>query len=165
MGTRALTVFIDERGEEIAVLYRQFDGYPDGHGHELTSLLKGRSLVNGYTAEDEKSGNFNGMNDLAAGVIAHFKSKSPIGGFYLYPAGTRDIGEEYIYSVRASDHWDTTEFRAKGRIVVTLHTHDKSYLKPNRGIGPFWKPKVLLGWDSQRYDDTPKEALNSRHGK
>lgn len=31
MGTRSLTVMKDT-GNEIAVLYRQFDGYPEGHG-------------------------------------------------------------------------------------------------------------------------------------
>ena len=36
MGTRSLTVFNDSwNDEEIAVFYRQFDGYPAGHGREL----------------------------------------------------------------------------------------------------------------------------------
>ena len=37
------------------------------------------------------------MGCLAAQIIAHFKNG--IGGFYLYPAKTRDCGEEYIYTV------------------------------------------------------------------
>ena len=32
MGTRSLTVFSDTwEDEEIAVFYRQYDGYPEGH--------------------------------------------------------------------------------------------------------------------------------------
>ena len=37
------------------------------------------------------------MECLAAQAIAHFKTKP--GGFYLYPAGTRNAGEDYVYIV------------------------------------------------------------------
>ncbi|HRI04902.1 MAG TPA: hypothetical protein PLL77_14280 [Pyrinomonadaceae bacterium] len=39
------------------------------------------------------------MDCLAAQLIAHFKTEP--GGFYLYPAGRRDCGEEYVYTVYA----------------------------------------------------------------
>ena len=101
MGTRCLTVFVDlrkdEKGKEIAVLYRQMDGYPDGHGAELQQFLAKRPIVNGYNSTDEQNKAFNGMGCLAASVVAHFKQA--IGEFYLHPPGTRDIGEEYIYTV------------------------------------------------------------------
>jgi hypothetical protein len=100
MGTHCLTIFKDEDGKEIAVLYRQYDGYPIGHGGELKALLAGRKLVSGFSGKDEKKRNFNGMGCLAAQVVAHFKGDKKgdkIGGFYLHAAGTRDLGEEYIY--------------------------------------------------------------------
>ena len=96
MGTRCLTVFKEDDGTEIAVLYRQMDGYPDGHGQELTDFLKDHHISNGI-GPNETDADFNGMNCLAASVIAHFKNG--IGMFYLYPAGTRDCGEEFIYTV------------------------------------------------------------------
>ena len=96
MGTRCLTVFQEEDGTEIAVLYRQYDGYPDGHGKELTEFLAGKPIVDGYNG-GTPDGAFNGIECLAAQVIAHFKKG--IGGFYLMAAGTRDAGEEYIYTV------------------------------------------------------------------
>ena len=34
MGTRSLTV-IQSNGKEFFNMYRQFDGYPEGHGMEL----------------------------------------------------------------------------------------------------------------------------------
>ena len=37
------------------------------------------------------------MGCLAAQVVAHFKEEP--GRFYLYPAGTRNCGEEYIYTL------------------------------------------------------------------
>lgn len=100
MGTRALTVLTGDKGEEICVLYRQFDGYPSGHGSELAAFLAGLRLASG-TGQDDNAGNaFNGMNDCAARIVSHFK-RNEIGGFYLYPAGTR--GENYIYTVYAKD--------------------------------------------------------------
>ena len=95
MGTRSLTVMQQADGTEIAVLYRQMDGYPDGHGKDLADFLKGRKVVNGIGDSDKH--NFNGAGCLAASIISHFKNG--IGSFYLHPAGTRDTGEEYIYTV------------------------------------------------------------------
>jgi len=41
MGTRSLTIFFDgDRDEEIAVMYRQFDGSPEGHGALLAEFLR-----------------------------------------------------------------------------------------------------------------------------
>ena len=48
MGTRSLTTFIDnDTKEEIVVMYRQFDGYPSGHGRDLINFLDGIKVVNG----------------------------------------------------------------------------------------------------------------------
>jgi hypothetical protein len=96
MGTRSLTVF-QEFDKEIVVMYRQFDGYPEGHGMDLAEFLAGGKMVNGLSLGDN-SQQFNGMGCLAAQVIAHFKEEA--GGFYLHKAGTRDAGEEYIYVVK-----------------------------------------------------------------
>jgi hypothetical protein len=99
MGTRCLTVFhYEESDEEIAVLYRQMDGYPDGHGKDLAEFLAGGVMVNGISLDKRRSKIFNGMECLAAQVIAYFKNGP--GGFYLMPAGTRDVGENYIYHIR-----------------------------------------------------------------
>ncbi len=96
MGTRCLTIVEEVGGVEICVLYRQYDGYPTGHGAELKSFLEGMQLVNGLGLGDQNR-MANGMDCLAAQLIAYLKTEP--GGFYLYPAGTRDCGEEYIYTV------------------------------------------------------------------
>ena len=105
MGTRCLTVFADENEKEIAVLYRQFDGYPGGHGVELAEILcpkgRDRGISNGISGDK-----FNGAGCLAAEVVGRFKVLKVLGrselagGFYLEPAGTRDVGEEFVYTVR-----------------------------------------------------------------
>ena len=102
MGTRALTVINASEGE-IMVLYRQFDGYPDGHGLELADFLSGMRLVKGFSG-DEKGKWANGMDCLAAQLVANFKTQP--GGIYLYPAGTRDTGEDYIYTLDLVDETD-----------------------------------------------------------
>jgi hypothetical protein len=94
MGTRSLTVFEDHK-QEICVLYRHMDGYPTGHGADLKDFLKAFRVVNGLASGRSRIAN--GMDCLAAQVVAHFK-KEP-GSFYLQPAGTRDCGEEFIYTL------------------------------------------------------------------
>ena len=97
MGTRSLTVFSDTwEDEEIAVFYRQYDGYPEGHGIDLLNLLKDTYIVNGIT-NGEKRKIANGMDCLAAQIVAYFKDGP--GNFYLHSAGTRDVGEEFIYTL------------------------------------------------------------------
>ena len=122
MGTRSLTHFIErytqkpktKRGKvkvkdiEIVVMYRQYDGYPSGHGIELAEFLSQGRLVNGISAA-EKELVFNGMGCLAAQVVANFKEGA--GGFYLHPAGTKDCWQDYDYYVIGDD--ETKELTLK----------------------------------------------------
>lgn len=104
MGTRSLTVIVDEMwpgkkpAKELAVMYRQFDGYLSGHGKDLKEFLDGFVIVNGMSQKHPKLAN--GGSCLAAQVIAHFKTEP--GEIYLYEAGARDCGEEFIYTITAS---------------------------------------------------------------
>jgi hypothetical protein len=112
MGTRSLVVFENEWGEEIVVVYRQYDGYPSGRGRELSAFLENRVCVNGFNDVSFKQSN--GIEDLAAQWIAHEKADNGsgehlVGSVYLYPAGTRNLDEEYIYTVkRAGDGFSLT---------------------------------------------------------
>ena len=110
MGTRSLTTFInDHNHKEIVVLYRQYDGYPEGHGKELAMFLNGMRVVNGITAGDRSIKTANGIDCLAAQVVKHFKEGT--GGFYLHRADTRDCGEEYIYTIYLKDKEINIEVR------------------------------------------------------
>lgn len=100
MGTRSLTRVKDENGQTILTMYRQMDGYPEGHGAELVSFLEGMEITNGISLsgnQPEKSAN--GIECLAAQLVAHFKLG--IGGFYLYPENAGD--EEYNYVIELVD--------------------------------------------------------------
>ena len=135
MGTRSLTTFIEtytdrETGKkqknEIVTMYRQYDGYPTGHGTELAEFLAGGSLVNGIGLNDTKV--FNEMGCLSAQVIAHFKDGA--GGFYLQRAN-KNSGEEYRYHVIGD--FDTKEVTIKVFEVGYMNKKDE-YVNKTRTI-------------------------------
>ena len=120
MGTRSLTVFTDAHNKEIVVMYRQYDGYIEQHGKQLGEFLQQfDEVVNGLVGDNRKQAN--GMACLAPQTIMHFKEriknynrefdpetgvlKSQLkeghheGGIYLFAAGSRDCGEQYIYYI------------------------------------------------------------------
>ena len=121
MGTRSLTTFVetykDNSGKkvknEIVTMYRQFDGYMEGHGKDLADFLAGGKLVNGIGMDDKVV--FNGMGCLSAQVVAHFKDGA--GGFYLQRAN-KNSGEEYRYKVIGD--FDTKE--------ITIEVFEVGYI-------------------------------------
>ena len=97
MGTRSLTyVYVEDT--PIMCMYRQFDGYPSGHGVELAEFLTQIEMGNGISGKPELFSFANGMGCLAAQMIVNFK-KSP-GGFYIYPVELdQACWQEYEYHV------------------------------------------------------------------
>ena len=115
MGTRSLTfVYTDhydgEKPKPIINMYRQFDGYPSGHGAELAEFLSSfEAVVNGIPfGETRKVAN--GMGCLAAQMIANFKTS--VGGFYIYPVTSKDCGQEYEYHIY-SDRITVKDYNGK----------------------------------------------------
>ena len=96
MGTRCLT-YVYEGNSPLICLYRQFDGYPSGHGAELGDFLKGIQLGNGIAGKPEMGTFANGMGCLAAQLVAHFKQS--VGGFYIYSVTSTDCWQDYEYHV------------------------------------------------------------------
>jgi hypothetical protein len=94
MGTRALT-FVYEGEKAIVNMYRQYDGYPSGHGLELAEFLTQGRLVNGLSGKNETV--FNGMGCLAAAMVANFKDTP--GGFYIYSVDETECGQDYEYHI------------------------------------------------------------------
>lgn len=114
MGTRSLTHVYDDEGTAIlATIYRQFDGYPEGHGTELIRYFADTRLTNGLgrNRSNRRDKVFNGMGDVAVRLITHLKvcgrrkgqSMDWAGNYYLETPGARDMGEEYIYHVKPCD--------------------------------------------------------------
>jgi hypothetical protein len=97
MGTRSLT-YVYEGETPIICMYRQYDGYPEGHGQELANFLNELAIGEGISGSPELFTYANGMGCLAAQMIVNFK-KSP-GGFYIHPVDlNQDCWQEYEYHV------------------------------------------------------------------
>ena len=108
MGTRSLTYvyenYKDEQGNKveqpIICLYRQYDGYPTGHGAELADYLNGMYVVNGLGLDQKDQKVANGMGCLAAQLVSFFK-KDEAGQFYLHaPVLNADHWQEYEYHIQ-----------------------------------------------------------------
>jgi hypothetical protein len=98
MGTRSLTYVYDNDEQPIMCMYRQFDGYPTGHGLELAEFLLPFKIVNGYSGDVKMGKVANGMGCLAAQLVGNFKTD--VGNFYLYaPRLKIDAMQEYEYHV------------------------------------------------------------------
>lgn len=135
MGTRSITVLQDEDGQDIAVLYRHFDGYPEGHGAELLEFITGLTMVNGIPINRGGQRFVNGAEDLAAMIVAHFKEDDEPGNFYLYKAGTRgpDVGADYSYVVSVDSN---------GTIAVGCQDYNGAYVDLSAQIA---RAKMLRG--------------------
>jgi predicted ThiF/HesA family dinucleotide-utilizing enzyme len=100
MGTRSITYVYDE-DEKLVCMYRQFDGYPSGHGAELGNFLKDIVIVNGLRMSETRSV-ANRAGCLAAQMIQHFK-EGP-GGIYLHSVNAEHDYVDYVYGVHVIDH-------------------------------------------------------------
>lgn len=95
MGTRSLT-FVYDGDIPVLNLYRQYDGYPSGHGRELAEFLSGiEAVTNGISGDSRRTAN--GMGCLAAQLVAHFKTE--VGQFYIHPVTDTECGQDYEYHV------------------------------------------------------------------
>ncbi len=139
MGTRSLTHIKDEDGKIRLTFYRQFDGYPSGHGKDMADFIAGKKLVNGISEP-----NFNGVGDFGFQLITHLKlnqmvnrieskgiingKKPPVpkidkvnlesGGFYIETPGAKDCGEEFTYIIQPKD----------GKMEITVSEDGKKYI-------------------------------------
>ena len=118
MGTRSTTTIYEDR-EPLMTFYRQYDGYPSGHGQALVDFLKTIKMVNGIPmGQDEPMQMANGVGCLVAQMIVHFKTGvtnhnySPdgpvvregdhVGGIYVVPLDERSGA--YHYDVFVDDN-------------------------------------------------------------
>jgi hypothetical protein len=109
MGTRSLTFVYDEKygrrkPKAIINMYRQYDGYPTGHGAELAKFLAPFEMVSGIPVkkdEEQERKVANGMGCLAAQLVSNFKVGA--GQFYLYPTSAIDCGQDYEYHIYTKD--------------------------------------------------------------
>lgn len=101
MGTRSTMKFIRKGNNKLTPLvsiYRQYDGYIDGVGHELAKYLLSKKIVNGIPINDNSGRMANGFGCLIAQYIRDFKTEP--GNLYITDM---DDKEEYNYEVIFDD--------------------------------------------------------------
>ena len=125
MGTRSLTFVYDEEGRKLINMYRQYDGYPSGHGKELAEFLEPIRMVNGFGGDSEHVAN--GAGCLAAQLVSHFKDGP--GGIYLEPTTAVDCGQDYEYHI--ATHGEGAE------LTITCQRIE--------GLRPFRRKKIFDG--------------------
>lgn len=104
MGTRSTYRLIEKGSYEgktwkntLALVYKQYDGYPEGHPIDTAKWLASGEMVNGI-GMDSKGLIFNGAGCLAAQFIA--ENKDGAGGTYIYaPSHRGKCGENYLYDI------------------------------------------------------------------
>lgn len=138
MGTRSVTKFIEQsidfktkkvKKTTLAAIYRQYDGYPSGHGKDLADFLKAGKLVNGIGPGQENV--FNGIGCLAAQVIKHLKDGP--GGLYI-----TSVKDEQEFNYEVIGDFDTQEMTLiakdrKGKVLFKGHPKDfDKFLEDNK---------------------------------
>jgi hypothetical protein len=117
MGTRALIHIKGSTFEShtLVTIYRQYDGYPSGLGKDIYEALhEGKSkIVNGIGKDTDEAKDFNGMGCLAAQLIG--KLKNNIGNVYIYPIDSKNVNEEFTYTL----------FEHKGSIMLQIDALDE----------------------------------------
>jgi len=129
MGTRALTFVYDSYKAKngrivrrpIINLYRQYDGYPEGHGAEIYEFIKEFTIVNGLTNSTNKIAN--GMGCFAGQLVAHFKDGP--GQFYLEPVTAKECGQDYEYHIYQEDYKFKIKVVDRGCNMFGLTMSDK----------------------------------------
>ena len=109
MGTRSLTKVIETYKDKdnkkhktnLICMYRQYDGYPSGHGQELSDFLFDRKIVNGFTMEHQRGKYNNGMGCLGAELVSEFKDG--IGNIYIQDPNTEMDYEDFEYIIEGSN--------------------------------------------------------------
>jgi hypothetical protein len=149
MGTRSLTFVYEEsfnpgdEPEAIINMYRQYDGYPTGHGRELAEFLAQFNMVNGIPVGEVPEKKYaNGMACLAAQMVAHFKDGA--GQFYLYPTSAKECGQDYEYHIyKNKDYKDGDGLRVavtdRGCNMFGLTMSDRNDVLFDGNLGDFMR--------------------------
>jgi hypothetical protein len=89
------------RSKVVCSFYRQYDGYPSGHGDDLAEWLKDKNLVNGKSPDFRDGIDHNRAGQIAIELMHYLKSETSI---EVIPTGSGR--EEFEYRVYFSDKFE-----------------------------------------------------------
>lgn len=101
MATRA-SIIMKENGKPMMAVYKHWDGYPDGLGKDLKTIIDGGRLTNGLGMNSELGKVFNGAGCLFASIIAILK-QNPGDVYITSLESVGKSGEEYVYEIDVND--------------------------------------------------------------
>ena len=97
MATRASVIF-KEKGQPVFAMYKHYDGYPEGLGEELKSIVSAGRIVNGLGPDRTLGSSFNGYGCMWATIIAKLKDQP--GDVYICKiSDVGQQGEDYVYEM------------------------------------------------------------------
>jgi len=103
MGTRSITHIhgYEEFGGDVECsFYRQYDGYPSGHGLDLAKWLLGKKIVNGINSTFNEGVEYNGAGQMAISLMYDLLQDTSV---RVIKTGESNHGEDFTYSVRFKD--------------------------------------------------------------
>jgi len=99
MGTRSTTRFIsmneDGSAETLLCFYRQYDGYPEGHGLDVAKEINSYTVVNGLSVGETRKV-ANGLGCLVGQLFCTLKGGKP-GYIYIIADDERTFDNDYHY--------------------------------------------------------------------
>ena len=161
MGTRSTTT-IWENDKKLLSFYRQYDGYPTGHGQALADFLKEFDIMNGIRYPDQRYDTTrpraNGAQCLAAQVLVHFKTN--IENYDYDPSGDyslRKIREgDYCGGIYVIPHEDAGGHAYHYDVIITSE---------GEGFDPVYSIEMQTdyGWNGspEDFDGAEHEELEA----
>lgn len=120
MATSAQLTIYNKDDEPICRLYFHYDGYINGVGKNIVDFLEEKKYVTSLPVQSKLNTIFcNGMEDLAAQIVCHFKNLHPVGNVYLYPVN-QDMYTDYSYFLKLQ----------KGLELIAVHQSTMTKLFP-----------------------------------
>jgi len=101
MATRA-SIIMKENGKPMMAVYKHWDGYPDGLGKDLKTIIDSGRLTNGLGTKSELGKVFNGAGCLFASIISILK-KEPGDVYITSLDSVGRSGEEYVYEIDVNE--------------------------------------------------------------
>ena len=101
MGTRSITHIhemksLDVDEKIVCSFYRQYDGYPTGHGKDLAEWLTSKGLKNGIGSDFIKGTHFNRAGTMAVKLCNHIQDES---GCEIMPTGEKSDYIDFEYHI------------------------------------------------------------------
>lgn len=155
MSTRSLTrVHIGNKSSAVIVaMYRQSEGYFECMGQDLVDFLDGMKITSGINMAGNPKKYANGMDCLAAQLVAHFKTEP--GDIYLM---SENATQEYNYDIYEVDGKIELVGEGNGetRVLVKVESKPKytevaEFVYLTRDGTALWRKIGLVEQNDARY--------------